>query len=237
MRGKRILAMAVILGSVITIMPTQAEAKKISSISAAKKLARQKVKGATVMEVDTDYENGGLVYDVELHKGKREYSLEFRASDGKLMEYNWELAYTNPSYMSRKRNKASIRKAAKKKVKNAKVVSIVMDDDLDKPEWDVVLKKGKKKYELTYNAHTGKLVEYGWKLTKGKAKKNTYIGLTKAKSIATKKVPGAQFVKVEFDKDDGVAVYEIEMRKGNMEYEMTINAKSGKILEYDADMD
>lgn len=235
--GRRLAAVVMILCSVVVVLPTNVQAKKISSVSAAKKLARNKVKGASVTEVDTDYENGNIVYEVELQKGKREYSLEFRASDGKLMEYKWELAYVDSSDASKKVSKAAIRKAAKKQVKKAKIVSVVFDDDLYNPEYDVVMKKGNKKYELTFHARNAKLVEYKWKITAGKKAKTKYIGLTKAKSIASKKVPGGQFVKVEFDKDDGVAVYEVEMKKDGMEYEMKIHAKSGKILEYEVDMD
>lgn len=236
-KGKRMLAMAITLCSVVAFLPVQAEAKKIASGSAAKKLARSKVKGAVVTEVDTDYENGTIVYDVELHKGNREYSLEYRASDGKLMKYKWELIYEGSSQASKTVKKEAIRKAASKKVKKAKIVSVTLDDDLYKPEYDVVMKKGNKKYELSFNAHSAKLVEYEWKLVSGKSSKSKYIGLTKAKSIASKKVPGGRFVKVEFDKDDGVAVYEVEIKKGGMEYEMKIHAKTGKILEYESDID
>lgn len=234
---RRWIAISMILCSVVAVIPVNVQAKKIGSVSAAKKLARNKVKGATVTEVDTDYENGNLVYEVELHKGSREYSLEFRASDGKLMEYKWELAYEDFSSGSKKKKKAAIRKAANKQVKKAKIVSVVLDDDFDKPEYDVVMKKGNKQYKLSFNAYSAKLVEYEWKITAGKKAKTKYIGLTKAKSIASKKVPGARFVKVEFDKDDGVAVYEVEMKKDGMEYEMKIHAKTGKILEYEADID
>lgn len=235
--SRRWVAVVMIFCSVVAVLPTNVQAKKISSVSAAKKLARSKVKSAVVTEVDKGYENGSMVYEVELHKGKREYNLEFRASDGKLMEYKWELSYENPSYVSRKINKDGIRSAANKQVKKAKIVSMVFEDDLDKPEWDVVMKKGNKKYELTFNAHNAKLVEYEWKITDDKKEKTKYIGLKKAKSIARKKVPGGRFVKVEFDKDDGAAVYEVEMKKDGMEYEMKIHAKTGKILEYEADMD
>ena len=69
-----------------------------------------------------------------------------------------------------------------------------------------------------------------------KSSSSKYIGVPKAKSIANKKVPGAQVVKVEYDNDDGIPVYEVEMIKGNMEYELKIHAKTGKILEYEQDM-
>ena len=102
----------------------------------------------------------------------------------------------------------------------------------------MTLKKGNKKYELSYNAYNAKLVEYGWEITQSTANSSSkYIGLSKAKSIAMKKVPGGQFTKAEFDMDDGIPVYEIEMVKDGMEYELKINAKTGKIMEYDVDID
>lgn len=239
MKAKRFIALtAITLCSMATIFPTSAEAKKISGVSAAKKLAKSKVKGAVVTEVDTDYEKGTLVYDIELHKGKREYNLEYRASDGKLMKYEWDLAYTGSS-KTKKISASKIRVKATKKVKDAKIIHVKLDSDLHKPEYDVTLKKGNKKYELSYNAYNAKLVEYGWEITESTSSSSTskYIGLSKAKSIAKEKVPGGQFTKAEFDTDDGVPVYEIEMIKDGMEYELKIDAKTGKILEYDVDTD
>lgn len=233
MRGKRVIAVSMALCSMVLSLPANVEAKKINSVSAVKKLAKAKVKGASVTEVDTDYEKGTLVYDVELHKGRYEYNLEYRASDGKLMKYEWELSYTGSS-SSKKVSKAKIKTKAKNKVKNAKITRIKYDADLYKPEYDVTMQKGNKKYELTYNARNAKLVEYAWKIT-GDSSDKKYIGLKKAKAIASNKVPGGQFIKAEFDEDDGVAVYEIEIIKDGMEYEMKINARTGKILEYEVD--
>ena len=85
---KRLIVFALIL-SVITVTEgaVTASAKKIDSFSAAKKKALKKVPSATVTELDTDMENGALVYDVELLKKNKEYKLKYRASDGKLLEY------------------------------------------------------------------------------------------------------------------------------------------------------
>ena len=63
------------------------------------------------------------------------------------------------------------------------------------------------------------------------------IGSAKAKEIMLKKVPGAKIVKFELDNDDRTPEYEGELRKGNYEYEITINAISGKITEYEVDCD
>ena len=68
---------------------------------------------------------------------------------------------------------------------------------------------------------------------------SSYIGTDKAKSIALKKAglssKDVNFTKAKLDKDDGVYVYEIEFVSSTYEYEFEINAKSGKIIDYDVD--
>lgn len=232
---KRIIIVVAVLFCMILIAP-EAEAKKLSSAGAAEKLARNKVKGAVVTEVDVDYENGGLVYEVSLHKGSRKYELIYRASDSKLVQYEWEIA-GHTGISNRKRlTKSQIKKYAKKYIKKAKITQVHLDVDDGEEEYKVTMKKGNKTYQLVYAARTGKLMEYKWKISGSAASKTKYIGVAKAKSIAKKKVSGGTFIKVEFDKDDGVPVYEIEMVKGNREYELTIHAKTGKILEYDSEL-
>lgn len=233
---KKIMMAATVLVCVILMAPAAVQAKKINSVGAAKKLARNQVKGAVVTEVDVDYENGGLLYEVSLFKGSREYGLSYRASDGKLVQYEWETAGTTGVSNGKRLTKAQIKKRAKKYVKKAKITQVYLEVDDGEEEYKVSMKKGKKTYQLVYAARTGKLVEYKWKLTGSAASKTKYIGVAKAKSIAKKKVAGGTFTKVEFDKDDGVPVYEIEMVKGNREYELTVHAKTGKILEYSSEL-
>ena len=45
------------------------------------------------------------------------------------------------------------------------------------------------------------------------------------------------FTKVKLDRDDGILEYEIEFFKDRVEYEYTIDAASGTILEYDSEYD
>ena len=67
-----------------------------------------------------------------------------------------------------------------------------------------------------------------------------YIGVDKAKSIALKdaglSASSVTFTKAKLDKDDGVAVYEIEFYSDNSEYEYEINATSGQIRDRDSEM-
>ena len=65
------------------------------------------------------------------------------------------------------------------------------------------------------------------------------ISVERAKQIAVYHagVSGASFTKVELDTDDGIAVYEIEFKVGNTEYDYEINAASGAIISSSLEID
>lgn len=218
-----------------------AEAKKMQSENDAKAAALKKVPSATVVEVDTDYDDGVLVYEVELLKSGKEYNLEYRASDGKLMKYDWEIKMPSKKDRTGAVKTNALKKAenkALKKVEGAKITSSKKEKDDGMTQCKIVLKKGSKKYKLVYSASTLNLLEYEWEIIpSSKSTGSQYIGAEKAKSIALNKVPNATVTEVEFDTDDGVAVYEVSLVGGIYEYEIKIDAKSGKILEYDKEID
>lgn len=114
-------------------------------------------------------------------------------------------------------------------------------------------------YEYEINAANGKILSRdvevlddddkdhaknsGNKNNAGSSTRNTdaYIGVGKAKSIAVShagfSVSDVTFSKAQLDDDDGHIVYEIEFYKNNTEYEYTINASTGAIIEYDSERD
>lgn len=65
------------------------------------------------------------------------------------------------------------------------------------------------------------------------------ISADRAKQIALSHagVSGANFTKVELDTDDGVRVYEIEFKVGNVEYDYDIDASSGAIISSSSEID
>ncbi len=73
----------------------------------------------------------------------------------------------------------------------------------------------------------------------GTVSSSGYIGKAKAKQIALNKAgvsaANAEFVKANLDYDDGVRIYDIEFYAGDYEYEFEINARTGKIYDYDKD--
>ncbi len=68
-----------------------------------------------------------------------------------------------------------------------------------------------------------------------------YIGADAAKDAALAdaglSASDVTFVKQEFDRDDGRAVYEVEFYSGGVEYEYKIDAATGAVLERDVDLD
>ena len=63
------------------------------------------------------------------------------------------------------------------------------------------------------------------------------ITVDEAKAIMQEKVPGATVIKIELDNDDGILVYEGELVKGNMEYDIDVNANTGKIISFESEYD
>lgn len=57
-----------------------------------------------------------------------------------------------------------------------------------------------------------------------------------AREIALKKVPDGEIVKLELDDDDGQSRYDVEIVKHDYEHELEIDATTGKILEYERDI-
>jgi uncharacterized membrane protein YkoI len=66
---------------------------------------------------------------------------------------------------------------------------------------------------------------------------NGGISAERAKEIALAKTGGGTVVQCHPDYENGRKVYEIEIIKGRVEYDMDIGAADGVIYEYDVDYD
>lgn len=112
--------------------------------------------------------------------------------------------------------------------------------------YDIEFYCGSAEYEFEIDATTGNVIEYetdgdGYE---GSHHKNSadnsgskYIGRSRAKEIALAKagLTASQIHDYEIELDDGE--YEIDFKYQNMEYEVDIDAKSGKILKFDKEYD
>ena len=157
---------------------------------------------------------------------------------------------TNNSYIGVEKAKSIALKDAG--VSNVTFVKAKLDTEDGVKVYDVEFYKGNVEYDYEIDAKTGKILEKDTdienytiptKQTKNNNAKNTtnnaYIGVEKAKAIALKDagVSNVTFVKAKLDTEDGVKVYDVEFYKGNVEYDYEIDAKTGKILEKDTDIE
>ena len=87
--NKKIIAIGLAL-SIGGLSAANVQAKKITSSSQAEEMASEYVKGATVLFVEEDEDDGVWTYEVDMKKGSKKYELVYQASNGKLIEYKWE---------------------------------------------------------------------------------------------------------------------------------------------------
>lgn len=75
----------------------------------------------------------------------------------------------------------------------------------------------------------------------GNTQSSEYIGEASAKSIVLGHADlfesEVTIIQVELEFDDGRAIYDVEFKHGNIEYEYVIDAVSGAIIEFDSDYD
>lgn len=128
---------------------------------------------------------------------------------------------------------------------NAVFVKAEREYDDGRLTYDVDFYAGNKEYDYEILAADGTILSYdadieGYRIPSSTSTSSSgYIGVERAKEIALQHAglssSGVNFVKAEFDHDDGRAEYEIEFHHNFREYEYTIDAASGTILEAERD--
>lgn len=124
-------------------------------------------------------------------------------------------------------------------------VKFEIDDRI--PEYSIEFYIDNKEYDYEIHAATGVILEKDMDIenyTIANSQSNSVNGRIteeEAKAIAVnhagQNINEISFIKVDYDIEKGVEVYEIEWKKDGMEYDYTINASNGNIVEYDIDRD
>ena len=199
-----------------------------------------------------DWEHGRQVYDVEFYSGNKEYDYEIDAYSGAIYSYDFDIeGYVIPSgtqqssgtqqtgtMISEARAKEIALQHAGLSSSQATFIRSHLDWDHGRQVYDVEFWSGNTEYDYEIDAYSGSVLSYdfdveGYMIPQQQS--GNYISQEKARQLAQAKAPNATLVKLQFEFDDGRAVYEGELREGFKEYEFKIDAVSGAFLQWEQD--
>ncbi len=215
-------------------------------------------------ETDSDLDENPAHYDVEIKHNGTEYEYKIDAYTGEILEtkeeadddtHRAETKEQNPpieaKLITESGSEISLDEAKKIALSYAGVKSeeavftkAKLDYDDGRAEYELEFIVGNTEYEYDIDASTGEVTGSSVETKNKKSSQKssgTDIGMDKAQEIALNhagvKAGDAYEFEAELDHDDGVTVYEIEFKSGNMEYEYKIDAYTGAILEHEAEID
>ena len=196
--------------------------------------------------VELDRDDGKTHYDVEFRLSGYEVDYEIDASTGKIL--SWDTDYEGPvtkpeapAVTDVGESKAKAAAFAHAGVKENEVTGLKVKKDYDdgRLEYEIEFRAKDTEYDYTVNGRDASVLEFDSVYYAPSTAAD--IGKDKAKSVALahaglteSQVTG---LRVEKDEDDGRMEYEIEFRSGGMEYEYTIDAATGSVLEHEKDRD
>ncbi len=204
---------------------------------------------AVVLEVDYDYEDGCMVYEIEFVVGSVEYEYDIDAATGAVIKYQKEGGHTPVISQNQPQTGTATTEIGEKQAKSiafshagvseSQVSSLRVERDLDdgRLEYEVSFWVGDTEYEYTIDAASGGVY-------KSESKTHTVsstgdIGEAQAKSIALTHAGLAESevfeLKVKREVDDIQLEYEVEFKTAYAEYEYKIDGATGSILEFEQD--
>ena len=197
------------------------------------KHAKVENKNVTNLEIEYDYENGNMIYDVEFHCNNIEYDYEVDAVSGKILKIEIENNNNNNNSNNKYLSKNKIEEIAIKKANVSKYYDYDIEFEFKggTPIYEVEFETDGAEYEIEIDAKNGNIIKYEVKNKKVDTSK--LISKDKAKNIVLNDAKVSEYYDYEIELDDNE--YEINFETREYEYKYKLDAKTGKILEKDTD--
>ena len=200
----------------------------------------------TMGEVDFDYEDGCMVYELEFYADGAEYEYDIDASTGAVVkssrEGGWSGGGGTGSGGTVDRGEAAAQSAALAHAgvsqEQAESLRVKRDFDHGRVEYEVEFWVGATEYEYKIDGSTGAVLEQEQKThhsNGNSADVGEQTALNTALAHAGVSQDQVYDLEVQRDRDDGRLEYEIDFKSGGWEYEYTISAADGTILDYERD--
>ena len=143
-------------------------------------------------------------------------------------------------------------KIALNKTGGGKVVKFSTDRDDGVKTYDIKIIRGNKEYEISIDTIDGTIRDYQEELIptsnpsskavitskppappKSTPPASSGISESRAREIALNKVGGGRIVEFSIDIDDRIKMYDVKIIHGHKEYEMSVDASTGTIIDYE----
>ena len=211
------------------------------------------VDAAQVMlaEVDFDYEDGRMVYEIEFYAGGAEYEYDIDASTGAVVKFSREGGWSGQSQGSGTSGgwggSADIGEQAAQNAalthagvsqSQAENLRTKRDYDDGRLEYEIQFWVGTTEYEYKIDGATGAVLEQEQEAhhsSGNTADVGEQGALNAALAHAGLSQSQVYELEVQRDYDDGRLEYEVEFKSGPWEYEYVILGADGSILKYERD--
>ena len=241
------------------IDPTDIGNREVLAIDAIRQIALNHSKltqDDAVFDI-TELDDDAETYYVEVSDGTQSISYTIDAHSGKILNTDAKDVVTQKDdTITPTQNSQSNQTGDKKRLTKDQAIVFALKDaglsrndvtikevELDRDDgrllYEIEFYSKNKEYDYDIDAYTGEVLKKDFDIEDFDIKGNTStdIGLSKAKSIALAKVPGANnnHIKIEKDRDDGRIVYEGEIIYNEKEYEFEIDGHTGTIIEWEVE--
>ena len=236
-----------------------------AALAAALKHAGLASNDVQVLKNKLDWDDGVQEYDVEFRTDSKKYDYTVNAQTGDIRSYEIDAIRQTASApaVSKETSSASSSPASSQSsgtigqdaalaaaLKHAglasndvQVLKNKLDWDDGVQEYEIEFYSGNTEYDYTVNAQTGEIRSYDAEnhAPASSSQSSGVIGKDAALAAALKHAGltsgNVSRTKVELDRDDGRTEYEIEFFSGGYEYDYTVNAADGTILEHQKEYD
>lgn len=214
-----------------------------AALEAAAQYAGLTTADITDADVDPELDETPAHYEVEFQvpgKGELEYKVE--AYTGQVLTGQANVQPSTPVNPSGDIGMEAAKSAALKHAGLSTAVFTKAERDYDdgRLEYELEFHTDSAAYEVTVDAATGRVLDYEKENLRG-GTGSTDIGAQAAKAAALKHAGlsegQVQQLQVEWDNENGRAVYEVEFKSGGMEYDYVIDAATGAVLDHEVERD
>lgn len=236
-------------------VPSPALIGKDAAKQAAAKHAGIAVNSIQYFECELDRDNGKNIYEMEFISGSYEYDYDVDAETGAILKYEKERKDNHganqqaPANAPISQEDAQNAAFAHASVKAADVrdLECELERDHGTLAYEIDFSAGGYEYEYRIDANTGSILRFhkerddDYRDDTPSSGTDTYIGKDAAKAAALEhtgvSTDAIRDYSCELDTENGKAVYEIDFKSGNVEYEYEIDAITGTILHSEKEVD